>query len=256
VVLAVVLTWAVAPGWFTSWDPIATSPKDKLLPPGVEHWFGTDQIGRDVFARVVYGSRTTIQATVIAVGIGLVAGSVLGAVAGFLGGRTDSVVMRCVDVLLAIPNLLLAMVVVTALGFGSLNVAVAVGLSAVASFARVMRAEVVRVRASPYVEAAFAGGERTVQVLLRHILPNSWGPVLALSALEFGGAVLAVSALSFLGYGVVPPDPEWGSLIAEGRNWLASAWWLTTLPGLVVVVVVVSANHLGRSVGRWRGERA
>jgi peptide/nickel transport system permease protein len=158
--------------------------------------------------------------------------------------------MRLVDVLLAVPGLLLAMTVVTALGFGTINVAIAVGISSVAAFARVMRAEVLRVRSSTYVEAAFAGGDSWVWVLARHVLPNSWGPVAALVSLEFGTAVLAVSALSFLGYGVVPPDPEWGSLISDGRSYLATAWWMTTLPGLVVVAVVLSANRIGRGIDR------
>jgi peptide/nickel transport system permease protein len=251
--LATAAAVALVPGLIAPLDPIETDSAGRLQGPSPAHLFGTDQLGRDVFSRVVHGAGTTIAATAIAVVIGLLAGSALGLVAGFLGGRADTLVMRGVDVLLAIPGLLLAMVVVTALGFGTLNVAIAVGVSSVASFARIMRSEVLRVRTSTYVEAAFAGGESVPYVLVKHVLPNSWGPVLAMTALEFGGAVLAVSALSFLGYGVVPPDPEWGSLISEGRNYLGSAWWMTTLPGLVLLATVVSANHIGRRLNRHTG---
>lgn len=246
--LAVVAACVLAPTILATHDPITGVPADKLLAPSAEHWFGTDQIGRDLYSRVVHGSLMTLQATAIAVAIGFVAGVTIGMLAGFLGGWIDAAVMRLVDVLLAIPNLLLAMTVVTALGFGTLNVAIAVGIASVAGFARVMRAQVVSTRTSAYVEAAIANGERLPRVLLRYVLPNSWGPVLALVALEFGGAVLAVAALSFLGYGVQPPDPEWGSLISDGRNYLATAWWLTTLPGLVVVAVVLSANRIGHAI--------
>lgn len=249
VVLAA-LAFAAFPTAFTSIDPLQASPADRLLAPSAAHWFGTDQIGRDLFSRVIHGARTTIAATAVAVAIGFVAGTAIGLVSGFIGGRFDGAVMRCVDVLLAIPGLLLAMAVVTAIGFGTINVAIAVGVSSVASFARIMRSEVLRVRSAAYVEAAFAGGDRVPWVIVRHVLPNSWGPVVALLALEFGGAVLAVSALSFLGYGVVPPAPEWGSLISEGRAYLATAWWMTTLPGLVVVAVVLSANRIGTAIRR------
>jgi peptide/nickel transport system permease protein len=198
----------------------------------------------------VHGAGLSLTATLTAVGIALVVGSVLGLLSGAAGGLVDTAIMRVVDVLLSIPSLLLALALVTALGFGTRNVAVAVGVSLIANFARVMRSEALRVRHAPYVEAAHASGVRWYAVLVRHVLPNAFQPVLALAAVEFGMAVLAVSSLSFLGYGTKPPAPEWGSLISEGRNFLASAWWLTTLPGLVIVAVVLSAQHLGRFVGR------
>jgi len=251
-VVAVVIGWALLPQLFTSVDPLLSVPADRLQPPGPAHWFGTDPLGRDLYARVVHGSATSLLATALAVLIGLLVGSSLGLISGAVGGRLDDALMRLVDVLLAIPGLLLAMAVVTALGFGTLNVALAVGISAVAAFARLMRSEVLRVKSSVYIEAATATGARWWVVLWRHILPNATGPVLVLAALEFGAAVLAVSALSFLGYGAPPPAPEWGSLISEGRNFLATSWWLTTMPGLVVVVVVLAANRISRSLD---GER-
>ncbi|MDR1512196.1 MAG: ABC transporter permease [Propionibacteriaceae bacterium] len=250
-VIGLAILAALVPGLLATHDPFVTDPANRLLGPSPAHWFGTDEMGRDVYSRVVHGSRTTILATLVAVAIGFTAGCLVGLVAGVAGGRTDAALMRLVDVLLAIPGLLLAMTVVTALGFGTINVAIAVGVGGIASFARVMRAEVMKVRSATYVEAARLGGERTASLLWRHILPNAYGPVLAMVALEFGGAVLAVSALSFLGYGVVPPQPEWGSLINSGRNYLATAWWMTMLPGLVVVAVVLSANWLGRRIDRF-----
>jgi len=255
-VLAVVGTAAVAPGTFTSGDPLAGVPRERLQPPGVAHWFGTDQLGRDLFTRVVHGAGRSLTATVIAVGVGLVVGSTIGLLAGFLGRWVDELLMRLVDVLLAVPALLLSLALVTALRFGTVKIAVAVGVGTIAAFARVMRAEVLRVRTSTYVEAARASGVRRHDVLLRHVLPNAYGPVLALATLEFGVAVLQISALSFLGYGAPPPDPEWGSLVAEGRNYLATAWWLSALPGLTVTATVLAAGRVARALdGEWGGVR-
>ncbi|MBS0976285.1 ABC transporter permease, partial [Serratia rubidaea] len=173
----------------------------------------------------------------------------LGMTAGALGGAADALMMRIVDVLLAIPGLLLALSVIILLGFGTVNAAIAVGITSVANFARLARVEVVRVRRSDYVEAAYGSGGTFRAVLWRHILPNSLTSVLAFSVLQFGNAILAIATLSFLGYGAPPPTPEWGLLIAEGRNYLATAWWLTTFPGLAVIAVVLAANRIGRTNG-------
>ncbi|WP_280233559.1 ABC transporter permease [Nocardia cyriacigeorgica] len=250
VVLALAIGWALAPSIFAGGDPLTGVPAQKFQPPSAQHWFGTDNLGRDLYTRMVHGAGLSLTATVSAVAIALVAGTLLGLLAGALGGIVDTITMRIVDVLLSIPALLLSLALVTALGFGTRNVAIAVGVSLIANFARVMRSEVLRVRRAAYVEAARASGVRWYTVLARHILPNSYPPVLALAAVEFGMAVLAVSALSFLGYGTAPPTPEWGSLISEGRNYLATAWWLTTLPGLVIIAVVLSAQRVGRAVTR------
>ncbi|MGV9304373.1 ABC transporter permease [Nonomuraea sp. NPDC004354] len=245
-VVAVVLLWAAVPGLFTGHDPIAGVPAEKLLPPSAEHWFGTDAVGRDLFARVVHGAVHSLSGAFVAVAVGLVLGTLLGLLAGSIGGLADTVVMRVVDVLLSVPGLLLALTVIILLGPGTVNVALAVGIGSVATFARLARAEVVRTRRADYVEAAFGSGGRLPQVLWRHVLPNSLGPVIALAALQFGVAILAISTLGFLGYGAEPPTPEWGLLIAEGRNYLATAWWLTTLPGAVVVAVVLAAGRISR----------
>ncbi|MGI6245648.1 MAG: ABC transporter permease [Pseudochelatococcus sp.] len=254
-VLATVLSWAIAPELFTSRDPIRGIPRDALLPPSAEYWFGTDHLGRDIFTRTVYGSAITLQATALAVLIAFVVGGAVGVTAGFLGGRVDAVLMRLTDVLMAIPSLLLSMAIVTVLGFSIVNIAIAVGMSSVATFARLTRGEVLRWRVSLFVEAAETCGVSRLGVVWHHILPHALGPILALAALEFGAAVLDIAALSFLGFGTPPPQPEWGLLIAEGRNFIAVAWWYTTLPGLVVVASVLAANRVARHL-QDRGGRA
>ncbi|HKS45737.1 MAG TPA: ABC transporter permease [Amycolatopsis sp.] len=254
-VVALVLGWALAPSLFTGYDPLAGIPRQKLKGPSAAHLFGTDETGRDIFARVVHGTGLSLRATVLAVLIALVAGSIIGLIAGSRGGWLDSLIMRIVDVLLAVPSILLSLALVTALGFGTTKIAVAVGVANVAHFARLMRAEVLRVRTGVYVEAARAGGVRWPGVLTRHVLPNASGPVLALAVLTFGVAVLEISSLSFLGFGAAPPAPEWGSLVAGGRAYLAVAWWMTTLPGLVIAAVVLAANRISRALeGANRGE--
>lgn len=247
-VVAFALLTAIAPSLFATYDPTATAPAARLQAPSLQHWFGTDELGRDLYSRVVHGSTLTIAATALAIGIALVAGLTLGVVAGFVGGPVDSITMRVVDVFLAIPGLLLALAIVTALGFGTIPVALAVGIGIVPGFARTTRAEVLRVKTLPYVEAARAGGGSWGRILATHILPNSWGPVAVLAVLDFGAAILAVAALSFLGFGAAPPAAEWGTLIANGRNFLITAPWVSLLPGLFVALVVLSLNHLAKSL--------
>lgn len=243
---------ALAPTLLTGVDPLTGDPAVRLLPPSLEHIFGTDHLGRDVLARTVHGSAQTLSASLAAVAIGVGAGVALGLLAGFFAGLVDPVLMRIVDVLQAVPGLLLSMAVITALGFGTLNVALAVGVAAIPSFARLTRGEVMRWRSTEFVRAARADGLGWTAVLLRHIVPHVRGPIIALLALEFGSAVLAVSALSFLGFGAPPPQPEWGLLVSEGRDFLASAWWMTTLPGLVVAAVVLAANRLSHALDSER----
>lgn len=240
---------AFAPQLFSfGQSPTATDPTAVLATPSWQHLFGTDQLGRDLWARVVDGSGLTIQATVIALAIALVGGLGIGLVSGFAGGVLDAVLMRLVDVMLAIPGLLLALAIVTALGFGTLPVAVAVGVGIIPGFARATRAEVLKVKTLPFVEAARIGGARTPAIVLRHVLPNSWGPVAVLAVLDFGVAILTIAALSFLGFGAQPPAAEWGSLIADGRAYLVTAPWVSLLPGAFVALVVFSLNHISRTL--------
>ncbi len=250
-VVAVVLLWAFFPGVFAPHDAYASVTRG-LHPPSAEFPFGTDTNGRDLFSRVVHGASESLAGALVAVTVGLSAGTLLGVLAGSVGGIVEDGIMRVVDVLLSIPGLLLALTVVVLLGPGTVNAALAVGIGAVASFARLVRSEVVQVRGTDYVEAAYGSGGRLLPVLWRHVLRNSLRPVVALAALQFGAAILALSTLGFLGYGVTPPEPEWGMIIAQGRDLLGAAWWVTTLPGLVIVAVVLSANRLSRSLGSER----
>lgn len=251
-ILVLAVLWALFPALFATFDPIIGIPGQQLRPPGAVNYFGTDQLGRDVYSRVVHGAVHSLSGALVATAFGLVAGSFLGLISGSVGGAVDGIIMRFVDVLLSIPGLLLSLSIIILLGFGTMNASIAVGATAVASFARLMRSEVIRVRRSEYVEAAFGSGGSFANVLRRHVLPNSLTPVLALSALQFGSAILQLSTLSFLGYGAPPPTPEWGLLVAEGRNYVATAWWLTTAPGLVLVIIVLAANQISKSFGARR----
>ncbi|MCC2031558.1 ABC transporter permease [Microbacterium allomyrinae] len=246
--LLLVIAWAIIPQVFAPLDPTVGIASDALQGPSAIHWFGTDATGRDVYSRVVHGSVHTLSSALIAVGLGLVIGTFIGLIAGSLGGWIDAGAMRIVDVLLAIPSLLLSLSIVIILGFGTAQIAIAVGVTSIAAFSRLARAEVLRVRSTDYVEAAFASGGTFFSVMFRHVLPNSLTPVVALGALQFGTAILAISALGFLGYGAPPPTPEWGLMIAEGRNYVATAWWLTTIPGLIVVFTVLAANRFSSAI--------
>lgn len=247
VVLFVLLSAAV-PAWFAGANPDATSGLAKLQAPSGAHWFGTDELGRDLFSRVIYGTRLTIEGTLIAVGLAIVTGLLLGVISGFFGRWIDVVLMRFVDVVLAIPALLLSLTIVTALGFGEVPVALAVGIGISPGFVRTTRAEVLKVKTLPYIEAARTGGAGWGRVLARHILPNSWGPVLVLALLDIGTAILVISSLSFLGFGAAPPAADWGGLIFDGSQYLVTSPWLALLPGLFVALVVFSVNHLARTV--------
>lgn len=253
-VVSVAVLWAVVPGLFTSYDPLAVDPGDKLRPPSGQHWFGTDQLGRDVYARVVYGARASLTGSAIAVAVGAVLGSLLGAIAGWFGGFVDSAVGRSIDVLLSIPGFLFAITIVVLLGFGIVQAAVAVGFTLTASFARLIRSDVLTARTSNYVEAATTSGASTFDILRRHVIPNSIGPTLSLITVQFGIAIIWIASLSFLGLGAQPPDPEWGRLISDGRSYIATRGWLTLWPSLTVVVVVLATNHISHHLTTKRSQ--
>jgi peptide/nickel transport system permease protein len=256
VMVVLVVLAAFRPGLFTSRDPLKGVPSESFRAPSGAHPFGTDELGRDLYARVVHGAALSLKATLIAVAVAFVVGGLLGLLAGFVGGWVEDLLMRFVDVLLSIPALFLSLALVTALGYGTVKVAIAVGIASVANFARVMRSEVLRVRQAVFVEAARSSGAQWYSVLGRHVLPNAIGPVLVLATLDFGTAILAVSSLSFLGYGAPPPAPEWGTLISDGRNYLANAWWMTTLPGLAIAATVLATNRIARALdGEWDRQR-
>lgn len=246
--LVLLAGWAAFPTLFATYDPVSDMDgAASLAAPSGAHWFGTDLLGRDVYSRVVHGARLSLSAGLIAMTLSLVVGTVLGMVAGYVGGWLDSLVMRVVDVMVAIPGLLLSMAFVSILGFGVVNVAVAVGIAGIPGFVRITRAETLRILSRPYFDAARCSGTGHVTTVLTHVAPNATGAVVVLAGMELGGAVLSVAALSFLGFGAVPPTPEWGSMVSEGRVHIVNAWWLTTFPGAVVAATVLATNRLSRT---------
>jgi peptide/nickel transport system permease protein len=249
-ILVTVFAAATWPQAFTHFSPIRGVGAARLRPPSLEHLFGTDQMGRDLYARVVYGTGQSLKAVFLAVFVGFSSGSLIGLAAGYFGRWIDDVLMRMIDVLLAVPTLLVSLAIINALGFGMTNIAVAVGFGSVAGFARVMRSEVLRIRQTPYIESTVFAGIGHLRVLWRHVVPNAAGPVAVLATLELGWAILSVSALSFLGFGPPPPTPEWGLLVAGGREYMGSAWWLTVFPGAVIALTVLAANRAARALDR------
>ena len=215
------------------------------VPPSFEFPFGTDRLGRDMLSRVIYGARISLAIGVVSVAIGLVTGTLLGLIAGYQGGRTETFIMRFVDALLAFPGILLALVVIAALGPSILNVMIAVGISTVPEYARLSRSKVLSVKETPYVEAARGLGGQSVRIIFAHVLPNISGPLIVLSTLQVGNAILVGSGLSFLGMGAQPPTPEWGLMTAEGRDFLDRAWWISTFPGLAILSAVMAVNLIG-----------
>lgn len=242
--VAALVPKAVAPD-----DPYAQDVSQRLREPSAGHLFGTDELGRDLFSRVVHGTQESLSIAMLALAFAFGLSVLIGLAAGYFGGLVDRVLMAVVDVLLALPSLLISLLIVSGLGTGPVKLAVAVGIASVPTLARVTRAEVLRVSSLTFVEAARGFGLSRSRILVRHVLPHARGPVTALGALELATMVLSVSALSFLGYGTQPPDPEWGNLIAGGRDYFGTAWWLTTLPGAVLAVVVLALHRVGRALG-------
>jgi peptide/nickel transport system permease protein len=252
VVLVLLLLACFAPGIFTSQPANTGVLTEKLVGPGSAHWLGTDQLGRDLYTRIVYGTKISVGSALLAVLVGLITGSVLGLVAAFGGSLTDAVISRVVDVLLAIPSLLLSMAIVASLGFSTIHAAIAVGISTVALFTRLMRAEVLKLRARTFVESSFLIGGGRASVLLNHILPNAYTGVLGLAILEFGNAIVNISVLAFFGYGDPPPSPEWGQLVSDGQDFISIAPWLLLAPAVAIVITVLTFNRLSQAV-RERG---
>jgi peptide/nickel transport system permease protein len=244
--LAFLALCAVRPDLVSHADPVAADPAHVLRPPSTAHLFGTDQVGRDVFSRVVHGARVSLTTGVLATVFGFAAGALIGVLAGFAGRWADTALMRLVDLLLGFPSLLLALFVMAVIGPGAVHIAVAVGVAEFAGYARLMRAEVLRIRSREYVEAARVCGVRAPIVAWRHVLPNAAGPVLTLAALGVGISMLASSSLSFLGFGPGPPAPEWGAMVAAAQDYVGLAWWTVMFPGLAVVVTILSAGWIGR----------
>lgn len=224
---------------------VAQNIANRLKGPSAEHWFGTDEFGRDIFARIIHGSRVSLVVGLISVSVSLILGGILGAFAGFYGGRIDNVIMRVMDIFLAVPSTLLAMTIVAALGSSLVNVMLAIGVSGIPTYARIVRAAVMSVKDQEFVEASRAIGATNVTTIFREIIPNCLAPIIVQATLSVAGAILSTASLSFIGLGVQPPDPEWGAMLSGGRNFLRDAVHLTLFPGLAIVITILALNLLG-----------
>jgi peptide/nickel transport system permease protein len=239
-ILLALLAPVVAPA-----DPLDMAITDKLLPPSQSHLFGTDEFGRDVFSRVVWGGRVSLRVGVIAVSIGMIVGSIIGLFAGYYGRWFDMVSQRVIDVMLAFPDLIAALAIVAVLGPSLSNVMIAIGIGSIPVYARVMRGQVLGLREKEYVEAARAAGAGHMRLIFRHILPNALSSVVVIATLGIASAILAGAGLSFIGMGAQPPTPEWGAMLASGRQYLRHEWWIATFPGIFIAVTVLGFNLFG-----------
>ena len=248
--LFIILFWGVAaliaPFTYIR-DPLAQTIVDRLQAPSAQYWFGTDELGRDVFSRVIYGARISLPIGFVVILFAVITGSLVGASAGYLGGTYDLLIMRLADITLAFPSIVLALAIAAVLGPSISNALIAMVLVWWPEYARLMRSQVLSVKNNEYVTAVVALGGSGARILFLHILPNSFAPILVKASLDAGSAILSIAALSFIGLGAVPPTPEWGAMISTGRYQFYS-WWLTTFPGLAILLVVLGYNFLGEGV--------
>ncbi len=244
IILAYVLAALFAP-WLATHDPTAQDLGAALQGPSAAHWLGTDSFGQDLYSRLLYGAQLALIIGFASVALGLVVGVAIGLAAGLIGGRTEWVLMRIVDGLLAFPELILAMAFMAVLGLGTENLVYALALSFVGPFARMTRGDVLQVKSQPYIEAARLMGVPTLAIIWRHVLPNVVSPILVQAGMRVSIAILLESGLSFLGIGVVPPTPDWGLMIAEGRGFITIAPWISGIPGVALAILLVALNLLG-----------
>lgn len=244
-ILFVLVVGAVLAPWIAPFAPNDMNPRASLQPPSAVHIFGTDVFGRDQFSRILHGGRISLGVGVAAVACGIAIGAPLGLLAGYFRGWTDRIVTQYANIMLAFPDFLLALTIVFVLGPSMRNVVIAIGIAASPTYVRLVRASVLQASELPYVEAARSIGAADARILIRHILPNVVSPVIIVGTLGLGGAILAAAALSFLGAGVQPPASEWGVMLSDGRAYMRSAWWLTTIPGLVILLAVLAINLVG-----------
>lgn len=226
----------------------ATNPEDKLLPPSSQYLFGTDELGRDMFSRVIYGTRISLQTALIAVALAILVGVPLGAIAGGLGGVVDEIIMRITDIFLSFPPLLLAIAIAAFLGPNLENAMFAIVVSWWPWYTRIIRGQAVSIRERQFVRAARSIGTPRYRIIFNHILPNTFAPVIVQASMDIGGVILTIASLSFLGLGAQPPTPEWGLLISTSRTYFLSAWWYSTFPGLAIFITVLVFNLIGDGI--------
>jgi peptide/nickel transport system permease protein len=244
-ILVAVVFLAVFAPVVSSYNPLLVTPADRMKPPDAQHLFGTDDFGRDVFTRVIYAGRLSIEVGLISIAVASVAGTLLGIIAGYYGGWVDVIVMRLIDMMLAFPSILLALAIVAILGRSLPNVMLAVGVATIPVYTRIVRASTLSAKQMDYVLSAHAIGCPAGLIMLRHILPNILAPIIVITTNGIAGAIVAGAALSFLGLGAQPPTPEWGIMLSDGRQFLRSASWITTFPGLAIMLTVLAINLLG-----------
>lgn len=247
IVLFFIIVAIFAP-FIATYDPSATNLKGTFLPPSSKHFFGTDDIGRDVFSRVVYGSRVSLFVGFIAVGISLIIGVILGLASGYYGGKVDSIIMRFTDIMLSFPSFFLILAVIAFLKPSIINVMIVIGFTGWMGVARLVRAEVMSVKNREYITAAILQGLSHKRIMFKHILPNVLSPVFVTATLSIAGAILLESSLSFLGLGVQPPTASWGNILTDGQKNIINAWWLSLFPGLAIVFTALGYNLLGEGL--------
>jgi peptide/nickel transport system permease protein len=245
VFVTLLLVMAIFAPLIAPYDPISLNPVNKLKPPSAENWFGTDSVGRDIFSRIVYGSRISLQIGLLVVGIAFPIGTVLGAVAGYFGGVVDQFIMRTTDIFLSFPGIILAMSIAAALGPSIENVLLALAAVWWPWYTRIVRSSVLPLRNSEFIEASRALGANPLRILFKDIIPNSIAPASVQASLDLGFVILAAAGLSFIGLGAQPPSPEWGAMLASSRENLREAWWAATFPGLAILFTVLGFNLLG-----------
>jgi len=243
--LLTILLSSLLAGYISTYDPIAQNLSNMLQPPSAEHPFGTDNFGRDIFSRVLHAAKLDLMIGLLCVLFPLVVGVMLGCLAGYLGGRTDTIIMRTVDTFTAFPFLVMVIAVIAILGPGLTSMYVALTLAGWSAYTRIVRGEILVVKRSEFIQAARALGYNSPRIMFRHVLPNVITPAIVFSMTDIVLVILSTTALSFLGLGVQPPTPEWGSMIAEGRVYMMTAWWLVTLPGMAIVLVGLALSLLG-----------
>lgn len=245
VVILILILTAIFADFIAPYHYAEQNLENTRMAPNSENWLGTDNFGRDIFSRVVYGSRISIQVGFIAVGVAMVLGGILGSISGYYGGRVDNVIMRLMDVLLAIPGILLAIAIAAALGPGLVNVMIAVGIASIPRYARIVRASVLSLRDQEFVEAARAVGANDFRIITKYILPNTLAPIIVQGTLGVAEAILSAAGLSFIGLGIQPPIPEWGAMLSTARIYVRDAWWMSIFPGLAIMFTIFGLNLLG-----------